>query len=284
MDDATAWEIEDLTEANAGLGVGRTTLWIGVLLAVLVAIVGFGFIGRTTSEEAIAGSSTTPVPGAATHPRDLELATTSSDPLVVTAPREGAGVAGGVVKVEGMASRALGTVHLAVRLGNAVLGWANVEVAAAGPMKGTVHVFAPAFDVPVELRIDSAGSVGRPGVALVIRVHLNAAAGVGLWSAGIVDQGSTPVVVVHGYANRSDGTVDVQARASDARVLGATRARIVVEQSRPGSAGGSMIGLGSFTARVPLSTRPVGPVIVQAGSATLTVSAIGKPPADDGRR
>jgi Kef-type K+ transport system membrane component KefB len=49
MDDVTAWEIEDLTEARSGLGAGHTNRWFGVAIAVLAAVVGLGFIGRSAT-------------------------------------------------------------------------------------------------------------------------------------------------------------------------------------------------------------------------------------------
>lgn len=37
MDDAD-WEIEELTDAQDGLGTGRSNLWIGVAIAVIVGV------------------------------------------------------------------------------------------------------------------------------------------------------------------------------------------------------------------------------------------------------
>ena len=174
MDDATAWEIEDLTEARSGLGAGHTNRWFGVAIAVLAAVVGLGFIGRSATGPEVA-TIVAPQETSQLTPAFSDIATSSN--FTLSAPVSGTTAEGGLVAVRGTAHRALGTLHVAVRLGDAILGWTNLAVRAAGHVEATIRVFAPPFDAPARLTIESAGVDEQPRVDIAVDIRLRGVAG-----------------------------------------------------------------------------------------------------------
>lgn len=247
-DPAMDWVIEDLTEYQQVGSIARSKRWLGVAIAVVVAIVGFGFAGGLTTPKP---PTTSPRPGLGDGPAIVAAPSASTmQPFEVTVPGDGARVDGSVVEVDGWAGRPLGTVHMAIRLGDAVLGWTNLEVPAAGPVHAAIRVFAPAFEVPVVLRVGGAPSDGGAAFETDVGLRLGLTTPVDLWRTSVRTDGTSATILVDGFGPMTARDLVVSVLAADDRVLGSTPVSIGIEDGRPGSLGGRLIGLGSFSARV----------------------------------
>jgi hypothetical protein len=253
-----SWEVDELTEVRETLGSRWSNRWLGAIVAIAVGIVGFGFIGQGS-----AGKPSSPeVAGVEiVDPDRLPL---SEAPFPLTAPVEGAVVRGGLVEVRGIASRSLGSIHLAVVMGDAVLGWTNVDSRGAGPVVAVIPVFAPRFDAPAELRIDVVSSRVGDGSRFAVPLRIHSPDEVGLWR--IVTGGPTdaPTVIAEGFAALAIQQVEVRVRTNDGQDLGSSFARVGYEEGRPGAFGGRLVGLGSFTGRVALVAPPTAEPLVVA--------------------
>jgi hypothetical protein len=274
MDDVTAWEIEDLTEARSGLGAGHTNRWFGVAIAVLAAVVGLGFIGRSATGPEVA-TIVAPQETSQLTPAFSDILTSSN--FTLSAPVRGTTAEGGLVAVHGTAHRALGTLHVAVRLGDAILGWTNLVVRAAGHVEGTIRVFTPPFDTPARLTIESAGVDGQPRVDIAVDIRLRGVAGPALWVARLGPDDADRTFEVEGFGPLGTN-VDVTVSTADGRTLATKRRTIEVEEMRPGSAGAAMIGLGSFAVRLRLDDADAaGTVVVGAGTNSTVIQEKTKP-------
>jgi hypothetical protein len=250
--DATATsEIEDLGVIHQIGGTPWSNRWLGVAIAIAVAIVGFGFVGHWTSE---GPAPATPGPALAddTRSRSAEAPDGDLAPFVVTTPADGDTIHGGVVEISGFARRPIGTIHLAILLGDAVLGWTNLEVGEPGRVTTSIRVFAPSFGVPVVLRIASGASSHGPGVEMSIGLRLHAPAGIGIWRTVIGGPNESPSVLVEGFGPETTRDVVIGVSTAGGRVLVDEKASVGYEDGRPGAVGGDMIGLGSFTVRLGL--------------------------------
>jgi len=186
--------IEELTLSGELVGAGRTDRRLTVAFACMIAIVGIGLGSRWTGSEPAAGA---PSPRPITQIAS-EQPTPQEPVLGSITPAEGGSVVGGIVEVGGIAREPLGIVHLSVVLGDAVLGWTNTAISAAGPVHLAIPVFAPPFDGSVELRISvRSGGVDRPP-DIIRRFHLRSDHPVGIWSALLDQTTADPVVIVFG--------------------------------------------------------------------------------------
>jgi len=281
-DRAAGGEIEELTGVERDLVSPRSSRWIGLFLTVAVAIIGYGFVSHASDPPTTSRAPEPAGPGDAgwlPHvPRNGGEGPMAADPaadnaLTITAPAGGStitggvAVTGGVVVVEAVAGRPLGTVHVSVAIGEAVLGWRDVDVRRAGPLELRIPVFAPAFDAPVVLRLAAAAMGGEPGVVVSRDLRLDVPSAVGFWDAvptGIVDDAGRAELLIQGYGPRASRTIEIAMR--DAR--GVVRARSAVpisyDSTVPGAPGGRVLGLGSFTARLWVAADDAGPWTLRA--------------------
>ena len=263
--DTVDWETEELTEIQHVGVPSWSNRWLGVVIAVAVAVVGFGFAGRWSND----GTTVQPAhvePTSTTAPTEAHAATIDPASFELTSPAAGAILDDSVVRIRGIAGRALGTVHMAVWLGDAVLGWTNVEVPAAGSVSATIRTFAPAFDAPVVLRIGGGSSPSGPGFESTVALHLRVSTVVAVWRTNLRTEANTTTFLIDGYGPLSAGQLDLRLIADDGRVLASGSTTTLVETGRPGSAGGRLVGLGSFTARLSVA----GPIPAGALTVSLT--------------
>ena len=214
-EDAPSWVIEELTDPRPRAVRHGSNRWVGVAIGVAVAAVGFGFVSHITdpaptpgSQAAAGATAGAPASAKVTAPSttDDTAVIAPMTPLVISSPVRGATVDGGLVEVRGVAERPLGGVHLSIVLGDAVLGWTNLEIDQAGPFRTEVPIYAPAFEVPAVLRIEGLALGIEPGRSLSIDLHLNAGAPVGLWRAGLAPS-APDTVLISGFAPLPTGRV-----------------------------------------------------------------------------
>jgi hypothetical protein len=247
-DTAMDWVMEEMTEKQQVGGVAGSKRWLGVAIAVAVAVVGFGFAGDLTTHKP---PTTSPRTGLGDGPVIVAVPSASAEePFEVTVPGDGARVDGSVVEVGGWAGRPLGTVHMSIRLGDAILGWTNLEVPVAGPVHAAIRVFAPAFEVPVVLGLGGAPSGGGPAFETDVGLRLGLTTPVGIWRTSVRTDGASATILVDGFGPMTERDLVVRVLSADNRVLGSTPVSIGIEDGRPGSLGGRLIGLGSFSARL----------------------------------
>ena len=294
--DAAIWVIEEIGPAGPAevrrTGVDR---WLCLCIAVLGAVVGFGFIGRIGGDGDASG---TPRPSVAlvqalASPRVGQTPSADPDrdvPLTLASPVEGAMIESTTVDVTGVASRRLGTVHLAVVLGGAVLGWTDVEVPGPGRLTASIPVFAPPVAVQAQLVATvggtdvraAAGSTGPALEAVRRSLRLHPGGPIGLWPARLQRSNERTDLIASGYAPVGVGRVHIRVVTQDGRPLGIAAADVKLDEARPGTPGGYGLGLGSFEARVALGTfLGAGPLRVEVdwrdaiggewGTAVLTV-------------
>jgi hypothetical protein len=260
VDEGIVWELEELGEFKDARGARWSNRWLGVVVAAAVAIVGFGFVGRWSSDDPVTTRAEETRQAADAPPP----ARPDADPVafVLTDPVDGEAIDGSVVEVRGVAHRAFGTVHLAVRLGDAVLGWTNLDVRERGAVSATIRVFAPSFSVPVVLSIDSAATRSGAGLAIALGLRLHAPAAVAVWRTALTGPSDAPSVLVEGYGPETTRDLRVQVYAADARGIAIGAASVGHEDGRPGALGGGMLGLGSFTVRLTLDEPAPGEALV----------------------
>jgi len=256
---------------------GGGTRRIGIVAVAMAGIVGLGLIGHWTSQASPPGDTrpTARSTGDPTRPDDIGMSAAGPVAITLSSPTDGAAIAGNAVDVRGLAREAAGQVHISVALGGAVLGWANVQLD-AGPFEAVVPVFAPSFPVPVTLRIDQA-SGGR--VSLARSIVLSARRSVELWGVERLTGSEPPVLIVDGFGPLTSDRVRMTVRMEGVTIAFAT-AEVAVENLRPGSAGGRMLGLGSFHVRLVLPAA--------ARSAPVSLGLVWRdtasgPPFDDSR-
>lgn len=245
--------IEDLTEFRRAADTPWSNRWLGVVIALAVAIVGLGFTGHWMSVDL--ASSQVSQAKASVAPAPTATATVDNASFVLISPVDGSLLDGGVVEIRGASRRALGTVHVSVWLGDAVLGWTNLEIRAAEPVLATVRVFAPAVDLPVKLRIESAKSPAGPGVEILRDLRIRTTTTVGLWPVRVTTADASGTVVVDGFGPIASA-VAIRITDADERVVALKTTTIGSEEGRPGAFGGRLIGLGSFSVRMSLHDRP----------------------------
>jgi hypothetical protein len=256
-DAAMDWVIEELTENEQVGGARGSNRWLGVAIAIAVAIVGFGLAGGLTTRKP---PTTSPRTGLGEGPAIVaEPSPSAVEPFEVIVPGDGARVDGSVVEVDGWAERPLGTVHLAIRLGDVVLGWTNLEVPAAGPVHASIRVFAPAFEVPVVLRVGGVPSDGGAAFETDVDLRLGLTTPVDLWRTSVRTDETSATILVDGFGPMTERDLVVRVLSADNRVLGSTPVSIGIEDGRPGSLGGRLIGLGSFSARIVVGGSIAGP-------------------------
>jgi hypothetical protein len=268
-------ELTDIRRDHGRLGSAR---WLGLLVGLAVAVIGYGFVGQVTgpprtgpdrahndTDRAVAAAATEPT---STVGSDGPISAVDDQPMLLTAPIEGAtvtsgiAVTGGVVVVDAIARRGLGVVHASVSIGGAVLGCRDVSVDAAGPIEVRIPVFPPAFDAPVMLRLASKGIGDRSGFAIARDLRLDIPSVVGFWDAAptaTVVQTGRVEMLIRGYGPRSARTVDIAIRDAGGTELAIDSVPIADDKGCPGSMGGGIFGLGSFVARLGLPAGTTGP-------------------------
>ena len=215
-----------------------------LVVAVMGALIGFGFVGGHSAQDAGSASA-----------------------IALDAPVGGATIEGATVAFRGTVARGPGAVDVTVVLGGVILGRTTVTVAMPGPISGSVRVFAP----PTTVRVQVVATFVEPGTpaavataptsgsAVTVReVTLKPAGPVGLWPVGVVRANGRTVLIVAGCAPLSVRRVDTEVTTHGRRV--ATIAAAVGPTGGPdGSIGAASLGLGSFTARLLLPDPvPVG--------------------------
>lgn len=302
--DAPEWVIEEIGEAvSADQSRTGGERWLCLAIAALGALTGFGFIGRMTDGGSSTGGSrgavATSEPSGSPTPvvASRAAAAVVDAPLELTSPAEGDTIESTVLNVVGVAHRRLGTVHLAVVLGGAVLGSTDVDVRAAGPITAAIPVFAPPVGVRVELVATFNGAVERvgpgsaaPRAAPVRRSFVLRPGGpLALWPARVLHSRTATTLSVSGYAPVGVGRVRIRVVSETGRTLGRATAVVAMNGARAGSVGGYALGLGSFDARLALVAHlGPGPVRIEVdwrdaiggewGTTVLTVTADGSAP------
>ncbi len=243
-------EIEEF-EPTA-LRVNRGNRRLGVVVALAAGIVGLGLAGHWSDhpgiESAAAGTSPTRATLELDEPGPSASVERSAPLFTLLSPKAGTTITGGIVEVHGVARQGLGLVHLSVVLGNAVLGWTNVDVPRAGPVDSAIRFFAPSFIVPVELRVNQAT---ESRFALSRSFNVDARGRVQLWGVAVDGPLDAPALVVDGFGALTRGPILITV-LSDSRAIATARVAITREDLRPGSAGGRMVGLGSFRTRIAM--------------------------------
>jgi hypothetical protein len=246
--------IEDRDPARAVRApTTRSDRLIGLVVAGCAALICFGFAGHlwtpddTAGREIVApptGLAVTSIPPVAEAP----------SPFVLDRPADGATVEGGRIHVHGLATLGVGEVHVAIALGSAILGWANLDVDAGGRIDGDVRFFEPAFAVPLDVVVTGRTAAGT---AFEVRREIAVPAGAPLtiWQRRILPAsgakaGTGSVLVVDGSARSSITIVSVVVRTRHGRVVARGTASNGREDYRPGSVGGALIGRGSFHATI----------------------------------
>ncbi len=230
-------------------------LWLGVVAG--VGLVSVGLLGPFQG-----GGSGAPA-RAASAARDTDA---SDGPIRFTTPAVGATIEGAVVQVRGTADEDLGRVQLGIVVGDAVLGWTVVRVDRAGPVEASIPIFAPPVSVEVELLVvalapyaATADTVAEMAAAATERRSLRLRPGgpIGIWPAKVVGSGAATEVVVAGCAPIGVGRVQIRLVGRAGGLLAASAASVARDDTRPGSAGGYSLGVGSFVARLAAG-RPLG--------------------------
>jgi hypothetical protein len=267
LDDVDDLGIVELAAVEHGIVGSGSRRWIGVAVGIAVGITGFGFVSHGTgppsrgpahdaSAAAAAASGTPPGLDGANETGGTAL-DVGDRPVLVIAPADGATVTsgvtmtGGVVVVDAVAHRALGMVQTSVSMGGLVLGSSDVDVQTAGPFEFRIPLFPPPFAAPVVLRMHAAPSARGGGFDVFRNVHLNIPCAVGFWDAspsGTIDARGRVPIVIRGYAPLSARTVDLAIRDGRGHEVATGSIRLAVDADLPGSAGGWILGLGSFKA------------------------------------
>jgi hypothetical protein len=256
------WQLEELGAPISGPVTGPSSRWLALVVGVAVAAIGFGFAGHgSDASVTVPPSAAAPanVPGPSGPTTDAEQPAPAKASLEIVAPVAGTVISTPIVDVHAIATRPLGTVHLAVTLGDAVLGWRTITVADPGPVDVAIPVFAPTFEAPVTLTVSAGSTSGTPRFSIdrsfAMRIPLSA----GIWAAAAAERASSTDVRIRGFAPLSAETVGVELLDRDGHRLAATTASIAYDAGLPGSLGGRMLELGSFDPRltvVPAGRRP----------------------------
>ena len=283
------WTIEELSGADAARFAGHAGRTLGFTIAALAAIICFGFASRVwrpppAGVEPLQTASSAPIKN------DAPVMPVTPQPVVaftLVSPAEGAPAKGGVVTVNGIANVGLRNVHLAIVLGDAVLGWRDIGIATVGPVRADIPIFAPGFDVPVRLEASVAmmdGSTEHLDVGLVLK----AGPRVSLWrTVASVRSGGAVDLVVDGYAPSAIDALTIDVRTRSDHLLARAVVQNAVGDERPGSDGGRRLGLGTFHRRIVVAGPiPAGGWLVEiawrassddsAGSVAAVVSAISR--------
>jgi hypothetical protein len=153
---------------------------------------------------------------------------------------------------------------MAVVMGDAVLGWTNLDVRAPGAVSASIRVFAPPFGALVVLRIDGGASRFGPRFSSTTALQLHAPSGVTLWRIAPAGPPTAHSIRVEGFGPETVTDVEVRLTTGDGRVIASATAPIGYDDRRPGSVGGDSIGLGSFAVRLDLDGRmPTDPVLLR---------------------
>ena len=238
--------------------------WLCLGIGVLAAVTGFGFIGRLEGDvpagRAPAPSAQTAA-GPSVSPAGSVQAAAAKDPFVIVSPADGATIRSSTLEVKAFASRALGTLHLAVLIGSVELGQADAEITEPGPVDTSIAVFAPPVAVQVELVVttDAGSDVVRRAL------WLGGGGRLGLWPTRVLRSDGHTVLVVSGYAPLGFDRLTIRVTTWAGTPVGRGEAEVGVDAAQPGSSGGLAFGTGSFEARVSL------PGSVRAGRLVLSV-------------
>jgi len=239
--DEPSWVIEELMPHEQVLQLPGPDRRVAVACALTALIVGLGLVGQWLD-----GMGPMPV---AAVPAEANLraspAPTPSAALTIVSPADGDEVTGAIVEVRGVAREPLGTIHLAIRLGDAVLGWKNLDVGHAGPIAAAIDVFAPPFDVPVELLISR-----RDGPESTVRrsIHLRASGWIQVWRSTLTRLDGGRWLTLEGVAPLTVPELRVRVYTGDGELFGDTVVPNGPTDELAGAAGGRLLGLGRFRA------------------------------------
>lgn len=250
------WEEEEVHgDFGSGQLAGRgRRLWIAIALVAVVA--GLGFVGRFGQDAGAPGSRPGSGPAAmASHAAIL--------PFSVTTPAEDATMEGSVVEVRGVATEAVGLIHLGVVVGGAVIGWSTVHAEEPGPWSASIPIYAPPAAVEAQLL----GWASPPGVvaprtafqmraaaAIVLPLAIHSNGPIEVWPVATHRSGQMTSISVAGSAPLTVGRLTVALADSDGRRLASQDAPVIVDDARPGSGGGHALGLGSFAVELTLGS------------------------------
>lgn len=254
----------------------RYRAWLisaGLVVCVAVGAVGHVLHPSTASRGGTASSLTS----LANEGQDSESVATRAEltagppsAIDVTSPGDGVTVHGSMIDVVGTTSRDLDSALIAIRIGDAVVGWTTRQAVAAGRFQVTVPVFAPSTRLPATVVI---ASRDRGQVIESRRDIVLAGEGpIAIWTVkrGDDDSGS---IEVRGSAPLAGGPVEVTILDDVGRTVASGTAAVEVDQWQRGAEGGRILGLGFFRARLKLdgdgSIRPaIALVMARDGSRT----------------
>lgn len=243
--------IEELTtmprESVRPHGDIRIALAVGLIASVLA----FGLIGHQVSTPATARSVSPEAIGISSRTARMPDASAASPVtalLRISEPGDGALTAGPIVHVRAIASAALGTVRLAVKLGMIELGATTVEVAGPGAVAVAIPVIVPRFRVPVQLLIVAAPAL-RPVPLASANYMLQGGGSVEVWEATAAGEGGHHVVTVAGFAGTTVSSLAVEVRSSTGKLLAR---RLVTRGGGPAGARGSSLLLDRWVFRTPV--------------------------------
>jgi hypothetical protein len=263
----TAW-IEELTPAREVRVFPARHRRIGGKVILVLSFVAAGILGRAVQRD---GLPSVPQPADQAVARQGASSAGPSEGsrgwFELVSPTDGEDIGGAVLRVRGVASRDLGQLHLSVVLGDAVLGWTNVDVTAEGPLDTGIRIFAPLFHAAAELRVEGAGA-GLGAVSLRRPISLSPRGVVQLWSAETRLVGAHCVLVVDGVAPLTVASLRMQVRGRDHGAVADVVTPNGIETSVAGSAGGRLLGVGGFHALVPVAGWALGEDLVLTASWT----------------
>jgi hypothetical protein len=249
--------LEELDVPIGSVSRGRSRS-VPVVLGVLGALVGWGFMGGTSHTP---GSEAGTPSAAGASPVMTGPIATSRPPVRValTAPVEGTLLPGEAVSVTGAAPSDSGPLTVTVALGAVILGEAVVEPI-GGVFSTTVPVIAPRHSAPLPVSIRVA-LAAEPGSNLAERaVRLSAARAVTIDDAERTPHDGTEAIEVRGSAALDVGKVTVVVIGDGKR---STVEALVTPVRDPRLAGAArLLGVGQWTATIPAAGKAGGVRIV----------------------
>ncbi len=177
----------------------RRSRSVPIVVGLLGALVGWGFVGRIDEAPDEAPATPTAIGAPNPHHRVAPPAGAPHGGVVLTMPEVDARLSAGVVSVAGSAPSGSGPLAITIALGDVILGEAVVD-----PVEGAfavpIRVLAPRrmAPIPVSIRVARAS---EPGTVLAERHARLLAAGAAVVDEAIrTHRGGRPVVEVHGTA------------------------------------------------------------------------------------
>jgi hypothetical protein len=224
---------------------GGTSRWTLLVIGLIVAIAGFGYVARDAgpAPACVAATPTGPV-------ASVPVATAGEVGLRLEQPIEGGAIRGSDIVVRGVADRPLGRVHIAAIAGTSEVGTTDTIVTAAGPFTASLSMIEPAWRVGVELRISATNGDGSTATLATRTVVSEPRPGVGLTRVAARRTRDQLVLSI-------DGVADARLQAIELRLLAADGTELAAVAPTLGSAegwGGVMLASRPLRARVTAKT------------------------------